>query len=136
MLHSRLNSSHTLVQTNQAKCTPHFRRNPGLNSENHTIKGVTYPSGHLRGVSPWGCRKDKFIAVPKWPATGQGLQIIKWPEGSSTFPNKSRNLLGFIKWNSPIFIRNHQALPLTTIWFNFNVLSFLGIGSDGLFDGT
>ena len=50
---------------------------------------------------------------------------------SPTFSNKSRNLLGFIKWNSPIFNRNHQAL-LLTIWFNFNVLSFLGIGSNGL----
>ena len=43
--------------------------------------------------------------------------------GSPTFSNKSRNLLGFIKCNFSKFITNHQALLLTTIWFNFNILS-------------
>ena len=78
--------------------------------------------------------KTNFNAVSKWLAVGQGLQITKWP-AVQLFPI-NLEICWVLSNETPIFIRNHQVLLLTTIWLNFNVLSFLSIGSNGLFDGT
>ena len=43
------------------------------------------------------------------------IKASKWPR--SKFSNNSRNLRVFINWQFPIFIKNRQALLLTTIGF-------------------